>query len=62
MRIDSERFKEGVCKKCKQYTGDKPEFGKCQSAHGNRLNCASMRMFNSKEFEEWTGISLGEEE
>ncbi len=38
MRIDEKRFFEGTCKKCKQYTGDKPTFGKCL---GDRMySCA----------------------
>lgn len=56
MRIDSEKFREYTCKKCKQYTGDKPVFGKCL---GDRMySCARMKLFNSKEFEEYTGIVL----
>ena len=56
MRIDKDRFLESTCKKCKHYTGDKPVFGKCL---GDRMHsCARMRLFNSKEFEEYTGIEL----
>jgi len=58
MIIDEKRFFEGVCKKCKQYTGDKPIFGKCL---GDRMySCARMRVFNSKEFEDYTGIKISE--
>ena len=59
MRIDKKRFFEGTCKKCKQYTGDKPTFGKCL---GDRMySCARMRLFNSKEFEDYTGIKISGE-
>lgn len=56
VRIDSEKFREYTCKKCKHYANDKPVFGKC---FGDRMySCARMRMFNSKEFENYTGINL----
>ena len=49
MRIDKNRFYEGTCKKCKRL-----EY--CYG--GSVLSCARMRLFNSKEFEEYTGIEL----
>lgn len=54
MRIDKPRFFEYTCKQCKQYSGDKPVFGKCL---GDRMYaCARMMLFNSEEFENYTGI------
>lgn len=49
MRIDKDKFYEGTCKKCKNL----------EDCRGSRMySCARMRMFNSKEFQNYTGIEL----
>lgn len=49
MRIDRNRFYKGTCKNCKRLEH-------CQG--GNMYSCARTRIFNSREFENYTGISL----
>lgn len=58
MRVDTKKFKEKTCTKCKKFTGDKLIFGKCAAEFSNIYNCARMRMFNKQEFIDWTGIEI----
>lgn len=56
MRVDVNGFRDSTCTKCKNYTGDKPTFGKCQADTGKIYSCARMRMFENKNFEAHTGV------
>lgn len=60
MRVDVNGFRDSTCTKCKNYTGDKPTFGKCQADRGTIYSCARMRTFESESFKTYTGINKGE--
>ncbi len=44
MRVDTYRFMQQVCRKCKKYTGSKPVFGKCMATKTDIYRCAGRRM------------------
>ena len=56
MRVDVDGFRSSTCTKCKNYTGDKPAFGKCQADKGKIYSCARMRMFEYESFTTYTGV------
>lgn len=57
MTIDTDKFKRGICSKCKRYTS-KLQFGKCEASTYDIYDCRDMQIFNTNEFEKWTGIDM----